>query len=241
MKKIVFISFICLFFTLQTASAQWKNNFGIVQREDDRMVSSSSVLQTGAPQKKSVGLAIVYSLILPGMGELYAGNFSAGKYHLLAEGGIWLAYASLRLHGTWEKNDAHSFAVEHAGISYDGKASQYDVDIGNFMTLEDFNNAKLRNREYDLMYSGSGYTWSWDTDADRQKFRSMRIDADRAFNNSKFIVAVAVVNRLVSAFRVGRFVAAQNKLLSDNWNFQLMPYADTRQNSGLSLQIEKTF
>jgi hypothetical protein len=38
------------------------------------------------PGKKSAGLAALYSLVLPGMGELYAEGFSSGKYFLLAEG-----------------------------------------------------------------------------------------------------------------------------------------------------------
>jgi len=43
--------------------------------------------------KKSVVLAVVASLILPGMGELYAGSFESGKYNLIAEGGLWLTYS----------------------------------------------------------------------------------------------------------------------------------------------------
>ncbi|MFZ1976349.1 MAG: hypothetical protein WAV76_00190 [Bacteroidota bacterium] len=241
MKKKVFPALICMVLLLQIAGAQWKDDFGIVQKDKDQAAPASmSALTSDHPQTKSVLLAVVLSLALPGMGELYAGNFNAGKYHLIAEGGIWLAYASLRLHSTWERDDAHSFAVEHAGVNFNGKNSQYDVDIGNYLTLEDFNNAKLLNREYALMYNGSSYDWSWDSDADRQTFKNLRIQSDADFNNSKFVIAVAVVNRLISAFRVGRFVSKQNSLLSEDWNFQILPYADAMQNSGLSLHIEKS-
>jgi TM2 domain-containing membrane protein YozV len=242
MKKKFFVTLISIVVFSQAADSQWKNDFGIVQRDEDRTASASMfTLTSGQAQKKSVLLAVTLSLILPGMGELYAGNFRAGKYHLIAEGGIWLAFTSLRLHSTWERQDAHSFAAEHAGVDYNGKNSQYDVDIGSFMTLEDFNNTNLLNREYDLMYSGSSYAWNWDSDADRQKFKNLRIQSDADFNNSKFVIAVAVVNRLISAFRVGRFVANQNSLLSENWNFQFLPYADTMLNSGFSFHIEKSF
>ena len=242
MKKKVILALICILFFLKTAGAQWKDDFGIVQKDKDQTAPASMLgLSAVQPQKKSVLLAVALSLALPGMGELYAGNFNAGKYHLIAEGGIWLAYASLRLHSTWERQDAHSFAVEHADVNFNGKNSQYDVDIGNYLTLEDFNNAKLLSREYALMYSGSGYNWNWDSDADRQTFKNMRIQSDADFNNSKFVIAVAVLNRLISAFRVGRFVSKQNSLLSDNWNFQILPYADAMQNSGLSLHIEKSW
>jgi TM2 domain-containing membrane protein YozV len=241
MKKKVFQALICIVVVFQAADAQRKNDFGIVQKDEDRN-AAPSMFTMGAdqPQKKSGFLAVALSLILPGMGELYAGNFSTGKYHLIAEGGIWLAYASLRLHSTWERQDAHSLAVARAGVNFDGKNSQYDVDIGNFLTMQNFNNAQLRNRTYDLMYFGSSYNWNWDSDADRQTFKNLRIQSDADFNNSKFVIAAAVVNRLISAFRVGRFVSKQNSILSENWNFQIIPYADNMMNSGLSLHIEKS-
>ena len=40
-------------------------------------------------QKKKTGLAIIYSLLLPGMGELYAGDYSSGKYFTIADGVLW--------------------------------------------------------------------------------------------------------------------------------------------------------
>ena len=43
-------------------------------------------LTSSRGEKKAVGLAVVYSLVLPGMGELYADGFSSGKYFLIAEG-----------------------------------------------------------------------------------------------------------------------------------------------------------
>jgi len=38
--------------------------------------------------KKSPGLAFIYSLLVPGMGQTYAGNFETGKYFLVSEAAI---------------------------------------------------------------------------------------------------------------------------------------------------------
>src|SRR5512143_179554 len=85
--------------------------------------------------KKSVGLAALYSLALPGMGELYAGSFSSGKYFLVAEGLLWLTYAVFQVRADALRDDSRAFAVAHAGITLQGKNDQYFVDIGNFVSI----------------------------------------------------------------------------------------------------------
>jgi hypothetical protein len=49
---------------------------------------SSSIIQyqVSDTQRKSPALAILYSILLPGMGELYAGDYSSGKYFTIADG-----------------------------------------------------------------------------------------------------------------------------------------------------------
>ncbi|HSQ75632.1 MAG TPA: hypothetical protein VLT13_08765, partial [Bacteroidota bacterium] len=63
-----------------------------------------------APARKSVALAALYSLLLPGMGELYAEGFSTGKYLLSAEGVLWLGYAAVEIHGNDLRDGARSYA-----------------------------------------------------------------------------------------------------------------------------------
>ena len=120
MKKKVFQALICIVVFFQDCRCPMEKRFRHCAKRRRQGLRRRRCLTLGAdqPQKKSVFLAVALSLTLPGMGELYAGNFNAGKYHLIAEGGIWLAYASLRLHSTWERQDAHSFAVEHAGRKF---------------------------------------------------------------------------------------------------------------------------
>ena len=177
---------------------------------------------SGSGNSKSVMLAIGASLLLPGLGEYYAGNFeSSGKYALTAEGIIWVTYSAFRLHGTWLKDDARAFAVDRAGVSFSGKDAQFDVDLGNFLTTQEYNETKLRNRQTDLLYTDPSYSWVWDNDADRQAFRSQRIRADGILETSKFIVAAAVVNRLVSAFSAGRAAAAHNRTMRARFSINL--------------------
>jgi len=179
----------------------------VLQKQSSEM----PLLGVNADDKKSVVAAIALSLVLPGTGEWYVGNTQSARYHLLAEGGIWVTYASLKLHSQWLKNDAHTFARVHAGASFSGTDGDYDVNIGNYMSFEDYNNAKLRYREYDLVYTDANYQWQWDTDANRQIFRSQRIKSSEKANNAKYVIGVAVLNRVISAFRAGTLASNYNK------------------------------
>lgn len=214
-----------------------------------RVASNANLSQPPAlqsitmPSKKSVLLAIAASLILPGMGELYAGNFNtSGKYVLLAEGGIWSTYAGIRLHGTWIRNDARAFATAHSGISMGGKDEQFEVNIGNFLSTDEYNQAKLRNREFDLIYSDPGYNWRWDSDVSRLRFKDQRIRSDHIFQTSKFVIATAVVNRIVSAFSAGRAVGAHNRSLRPvGWGVLLTPGLEPDGSESLALRVSVEF
>ncbi len=199
---------------------------------------------TPRESQKSVLLAIGASLLLPGLGEYYAGNFDAsGKYALTAEGAIWVTYTAFRLHGTWLKDDARAFAADRAGVSFDGKDGQFEVDLGNFMTVDEYNQAKLRNRQTNLVYSDPAYVWSWSSDADRTSFKDQRIRGDRILDISKFVVAAAVVNRVISAFSAGRAASAHNRAVRVRFSFRMdyVPELGLPRTVGAQLQLSYRF
>jgi len=164
--------------------------------------------------KKSPALAAVFSLLLPGMGELYAGGFSSGKYFLIADGALWLTYAGVELYGNALRDDSRAYAVSAAGIDPTGKDDQFYVDIGNFLTLQEYNEKQLRDREPDRLYDATaGYAWSWTSDAARADYRDQRISSEEAYNARKFIVAGLIINRVASAINAARSAIAHNSAL----------------------------
>ncbi len=193
--------------------------------------------------KKSVVMAVLASLILPGMGELYAGSFESGKYNLIAEGGLWLAYSGFQMHANWLQQDAQTFANQHAGANFANKDDQYSVNIGNFNTTDEYNQAKLQEREYDLVYTTDQYKWQWDSDADRTQFKDLRIRSAEIKNNANFIIGAIVVNHLFSAFSAGLKAAAYNKSLSmiDKIEIQAFTLNSGTHVDGVGLSISTKF
>ena len=171
--------------------------------------------ETGA-SRKSVALAALYSLLLPGMGELYAEGFSTGKYLLIAEGVLWLGYAAVEIHGNDLRDGARSYAAAHAGVDATGKDDDFYVNIGNFMSLEEYNDKQLRDREPEKLYDPlEGYNWLWDSDASRLAFRDQRIGSENMYNNQKFIGAAIIVNHIISAINAARSAIAYNNAQDD--------------------------
>ncbi|MEW6510207.1 MAG: hypothetical protein AB1428_04540 [Bacteroidota bacterium] len=170
----------------------------------------------GAADRKTPGLAAIYSLILPGMGEVYTGDFGSGKYFLIAEGVLWITYAAFEISGNALRDDARVFASAHASLMAPVKDDQLYVDVGNFNSLAEYNDKKLRDRDLSRVYDPAlGYAWQWDAEASRHAFREERIRGETMYNNRKFVVAAILVNHVASAINAARAAIAQNAAQDD--------------------------
>lgn len=229
----------------QPIHAQTRIVRGLISITEEKLSNREMVINVlnESRGKKSVTLAVLSSLLIPGLGELYAGSFTTGKYYSMAEGGLWLTYAGFRLHANWLRNDARSFAEEHSGVTLNGKDEQFEVNIGNFNTVDDYNQAKLRNREYEFLYTDIQYTWRWDSDVNRAQFKNLRIRSDQIFNNSKFIIAAVVINHILSAFSAGRAATAYNRTLSSDEKIEIQSFAlnDGFRLNGVGLMLTAKF
>lgn len=192
---------------------------------------------------KSVTLAVVLSVLVPGTGELYAGNFETGKYAMMAEAAIWTTYFALSTYSNWVRQDARLFATQHAGASFTSKGDQFDVDMGNYLSVDDYNQAKLQTRDNNLLYTDPSFYWKWDSDADMAEFKSDRILSDQIIQDGKFVIAAAVVNRIFSAFSAGRAAASYNrKILYDGaWNLEAYPTSSKNIADGVAIDLTYHF
>ena len=85
-------------------------------------------------------------------------------------------------------------------VELDGKSDSYFIDVGNYLSIYDYNAAKLRDRNLPKVYNDvDANFWQWESEARRQKFDQLRIGADKANNNSMFVIGAILANHLVSA------------------------------------------
>ena len=155
-------------------------------------------INTGS--RKSPGLAFLYSLLVPGMGQLYAHRIDVGKYYMISEAALWLGFTSFTIYGNWLRNDAHNYATVHAGIDQNGKDDNFFVNISNYNNVYEYNNDQLQNGRYSSLYDPqNGYYFYWDNTADREKYRKDQLAGDRVITDRLFFVGAIIVNHLISA------------------------------------------
>jgi hypothetical protein len=151
-----------------------------------------------ADQNSSKGLISLRSLLIPGWGQLSSGNKLKGYVFLGVEAALITAIFTNRAYSRWMEDDYKAFAVQHAGISQ-GNGHLWYVDMGNWMNNADYNEQRLRDRQFEAVYNSPGEEWQWDSDDNRKDFKSMRIASDRAEQNALLLTGAVILNHLLSA------------------------------------------
>ena len=166
--------------------------------------------------EKSGFLGVLYSIAVPGMGELYAGRFDTGKYPFITEIALWLGALGMDMYGDWVRDDARVFARRHAGIDPAGKDESFWVNIENYRDIHDYNNQRLiERRTGDLYPDESSWQWAWDSEENRKEYKDQRIHADEMHNAVTFFVLGMVANRIWSAIQAASAVRQHNASLGE--------------------------
>jgi hypothetical protein len=232
MKNIKLILFIIIFTFISNISFSQGKNFSSLYELKANIISEyssqdeltcSNILPVESKSKKNAGLAIIYSLLLPGMGELYAENYNSGKYFTIAEGALWATFIGMNVYGNWQENRYKTYAQTYAGINPEGKDEDFYATIGLYTSIESYNNEKALERRYDAMLSEQKFFWKWNSTEQRKTYRSMWTSSEQTFNDVRFVVGAMLVNRLISAINAVRLVSSFNSELEKevSWNVSL--------------------
>jgi hypothetical protein len=173
--------------------------------------------------------AVLYSLLLPGLGDYQLGNKGRATAFFAAEGIIWISYATFEVQGHQRQDDYEQLAVQFAGVSRTGhsddfyarvrefdNSDQYEADVKNTgrqdiydetHSLESINADALEN--YFVANRVSDYEpWTWASLDRRLQYSEVRSSSKTSYRRADYMLAAAVANRLVSA--VVAFTAARN-------------------------------
>lgn len=145
------------------------------------------------------------SLLIPGWGQYKQDRTDKALIFFGFEAVMWGGIFATRAYSKSLAQDYRVYAEVHAGINSDGKNHDYFVDIGNYDSMTQFNEVQQLERDYDSIYSGDNYEWSWDSENNRNTFEDLRIQSDRFKHNAVYFAGAIVVNHLVSAIDAARF------------------------------------
>ena len=216
MKKIFFLVLLISQFTLAQTL-----NYSMVNFSAD--VNTKIVINKtnfeNVLSKKKAGLAVLYSMLLPGMGELYANSYESGKYFTIGDAVLWGFIIGFNNYGSQMKDNYKSFAASYAGADIAGKDDNYFVNVGLYMNIDEYNKIKELERSYADVYNAN-YAWQWESQSERKEFRRMWKSSENAYNNIRFAAGALILNRIASAINAVRLVSRYNKNLSNDlsWN-----------------------
>lgn len=220
MKKII----ILLILTCAVINGQSMNSASMeelkIQFLQDMEIQDSKEVQY-KDQKKNTGLAILYSALLPGMGELYAGDYSSGKYFTIADGVLWGGLIGVNAYAKNQEDNYKAFAVSYGGVDLEGKDDKYYGDIGNYLDIYQYNHRQELDRNFDEMYDLTTEYWKWSGQEQRSEYRGMWKSSESAYNSTRFIAGALILNRIASIINAIRLVNAHNKNLKKDLGWEV--------------------
>lgn len=149
--------------------------------------------------RKSVSKAILYSALLPGMGEFYVGSRKKARYFFAVEAISWLGFLSYHTYGNWKEDDYISFARERAGARLEDKDKLFHDWVGFYDDIDQFNEfGRVQDRERPYLVDNESNHWRWRSRTDKAAYRELKNSSREAFRRRDFTVGVMILNRIVS-------------------------------------------
>jgi hypothetical protein len=179
----------------------------------------------GEPEPLSVKRAVLYSLLLPGLGDYYAGRKSTATAFFMVEGGIWISYGVLKTQSSGREDTYQQMAVDYAGVSATGLSDDFYSTIGQYNTHLEYETQFKQEHRIDI-WPDVGYDametyyvenrvvdfeeWTWRSNEQRQAFRELRSDSRLADRRAGYMIALAAANRVVAALFAFQAVKSRN-------------------------------
>jgi hypothetical protein len=182
----------------------------------------------------SPGKAVLYSLLIPGLGDYMLGNHSRAAVFFAVEGGIWISYAVFETQGSQREDDYQQLAVQFAGVSRTGHSDEfyatirdydnsniYEADVkndGRFELLEVLTADQLE--QYFIENRVDDYEpWAWASHDLRLQYSEVRSSSKTSYRRADYMFAAAAANRLVSA--IVAYASARSMRKDNQVGYQL--------------------
>lgn len=192
------------------------------------------------PDKPSPRTAFLKSLAMPGWGHYYVdnNNWNRGKYHLGTEIALMLSFVGLGIHSNNLENNWYSYANSEAGIALKNRSRTLRLAVGDFNSLEEYNDFQLRNRNWDRLLDDSPENrWNWPSDEARNEYKDLRNRFENIDQQLPALVGLMVVNRVISA------VSAYNRAtkVESELSRATLYFSKYHQGSGLIANLKVPF
>jgi hypothetical protein len=182
---------------------------------------------------KSVKKGMLMSALLPGSGEIYAGNLGRGIFFITADLAILFQVNRYGSQASMFEENFKQYAYTTAGIPKDRSDSYYEL-IHNWQSSDEYNAYyEMVARNYFLLmnYDPEGYNeyisthyyggedaWKWQQRQEWIKYKYIRRDRNAMIMNRKLAIGAAIANRVISVIDAAYLVNSGNKRYKTSFN-----------------------
>lgn len=206
-----------------------------------------------AAEPKSIRKAMLFSAILPGLGEMYVGNYNRSATFLAVEAATIFTYFRLKSERQWAQNSYKDFAYSITETPKNSPDWYYQL-LQDYVSSQDYNSDIIRDaRNYFLIYQNDPVAyeeyldqylvpddkaWDWENNRNWYKFRNLRRDKQNMEIYMKFAFAAAILNRFISVIDAAVLTKNYNKHQETTSSLRVYP---DLVNMGLKLNYEIKF
>ena len=184
-------------------------------------LSYGQVFQT-KKEAKSFTKALLFSLALPGSGELYLNQKNYAYPLLASEATVWISALAFYTRADWLKENYKSYAVTYAGVNPTGKDDDFFQDIAFYPSRDQYNFEKfLYTEDPSLLYPETdNYNWNWKEDSNRLYYKELRNRSEVAKRNIGICLGIAAATRALSCINIIRLKIFNKKSEGFTLHFQ---------------------
>ena len=179
---------------------------------------------------------LLRSLTLPGWGQATLGRRTSAVFFGLTETAVWGTFAAFRIQVAMREDAFLRTARLQAGIDLGGRDEEWRRIVGSFASSDEYNLLVVARDAANLYYNDpvayraylaehslkDADAWKWTSAEGQLRYRDQRKNAQRAAQRANTTLAVAVVNRIVSALQAAR-VAGRPAPGARSWQLEVVP------------------
>lgn len=176
--------------------------------------------------------AMLYSLILPGLGQQAAGRKERARVFYAVEAGIWTSFAVFRIQGAEQQDRYIEYAEFTAGANAEGKDDEYWRTLAQYERSDpgpgsanefirrqaraQFPGDRAKQEEY---FAANGYfeneNWDWQNADNLARYQGLRSKSLDSYDRAEFSIFAAIANRVVSVIDAARVAGQANRAAAE--------------------------
>jgi hypothetical protein len=180
------------------------------------------------PQVVNPKKAMLYSLLIPGLGQQVAGRDERARVFYAIEAGIWTSFAIFRIQGDERQDRYIEFAEFTAGVDASGKDDDYWRTLSQYQRSDPGPGSanEFIRRQARALYPGdidaqhqyfaeNGYfeedSWDWQNADNLARYQSLRSKSIDSYDRAELSIFAAIANRVVSVIDAARVAGQANR------------------------------